>query len=166
MRKVESQQGHDSTRFHLLTKPPPAASCRHTDSVTAVDAGRCPGPSSPSKAPQKGSRSRLTHPLFPAADYRHAHESGDERSPAVLRHHGHGHQAGELCRRKWMERRRVPQRLCYRGCVSSKAALGSPLKVHVCNWFRWILELKQGRLYNSVLICCPESSRRNLSLSR
>lgn len=40
MRKVESQQGHDSTR--LLTKPPPAASCRRTDSVTAVDAGRCP----------------------------------------------------------------------------------------------------------------------------
>lgn len=141
------------------------------------DAGRCPGPSSPSKAPQKGSRSRLTHPLFPTADYRHAHEPGDERSPAVLRHHGHGHQAGELCRCKWMERRRVPQRLCYGGCVSSKAesadlfqpvhgTLGSPLKVHVYNWFRWILELKQGRLYNSVLICCPESSRRNLSLSR
>ena len=63
-----------------------------------VDATMCPGPSSPPEAPQKGFRSWLTHPLFPAADYRYAHEPGDKRSPAVLRHHGHGHQAGELCR--------------------------------------------------------------------
>lgn len=42
MRKMGPQEGHDSTRFHLLTKPPLAASCRHTDSVTAVDTGRCP----------------------------------------------------------------------------------------------------------------------------
>ena len=39
MRKMGPQEGHDSTRFHLLTKPPLAASCRHTDSVTAVDTG-------------------------------------------------------------------------------------------------------------------------------
>ena len=38
----------------------------------------------------------------------------------------------------------------------------SPLKVHVCNWFRWILELKQGRWYDVVLICCPEGTRKTL----
>ena len=59
----------------------------------------------------------------------------------------------------------IQSRVCWLVSASSRD-VGLTSKVHVCNWFRWTLELKQGRLNNLVLVCCPESPRRNLSSSR
>lgn len=59
----------------------------------------------------------------------------------------------------------IHSRVCWLVAASSRD-IRLTSKVHFCNWFRWTLELKQGRLNNLVLICCPEYPRRNLSSSR